>query len=491
MKRSKFSLSNTKLFSTDMGNLTPIGLTEVLPGDSVQQSTSLLVRVSPLLTPVMHPVTVRVHHWYVPHRLVWVDFEEFITGGPNGTSTPTFPTISFTNPAEKSLADYLGITPGTGTISVNALPFRGMAMIFNEWYRDQDLVNALAYSTASGVDSTTNVNLQNVAWEKDYFTTARTTEQKGGSVTLPLGTTAPVERTGTGAGDRPQMYSPSDSDKDLYANIGSYINLAGGISTAGSLQWGSQTGLQTDLSSAVGPTVTAFREAMAINRYRENRLRYGSRYSEYLLALGIKGSDARLNRPEYLGGGKQTIQFSEVLQSGTGGTYGVGSLYGHGIAALRSNRYRKFFEEHGYIFTCLSVVPKTIYSDGLDKHWIKSSKEDFWQRELQHIGMEAIQNREVDTYHGTPAGTFGYQDRYQDYRAGSKSGIAGEFRSTLNTWHYARMYGSTPALNNTFVTCTPTKRVNADSTNNVLWCMANHSIQARRLVSQQGTPLGA
>ena len=173
MKRSKHSLSNYKLLSTGMGYLTPIGSYEVLPGDTVQQSTSMLLRVAPMLAPVMHPVHAHIHHWYVPYRLLWEEFEDFITGGPDGTSTPTFPYISNTSFAEASIGDYLGIPAGiTGNWS--ALPFRALNLIWNEWYRDQDLGTERTVDTGSGVDSTTTINtFPKVSWEKDYFTTSR------------------------------------------------------------------------------------------------------------------------------------------------------------------------------------------------------------------------------------------------------------------------------------------------------------------------------
>ena len=172
MKRSKHSLSHYNLLSMDMGELVPVGLTEVLPGDTVQHATSVLTRVSPLLAPVMHPVRVRIHHWFCPHRLVWEDFEDFITGGPDGFDESTFPTITldYTGPSPGtgsnvvgSLADYLGCPPEIDGLEVSALPFRAVALIFNEWYRDQDLVSELPLSVASGADSTTNTDLPQVA----------------------------------------------------------------------------------------------------------------------------------------------------------------------------------------------------------------------------------------------------------------------------------------------------------------------------------------
>jgi len=493
VKRSKFSLSNYKLLSCDMGELVPIGLTEVLPGDTLQQATSLLVRVSPLLSPVMHPVHVRVHHWFVPHRLVWDDWEDFITGGPDGDDASVFPTITFgggSGAATGSLADYLGVTPGVNNLEVSALPFRGYAKIWNEWYRDQDLETELTISTASGADSTTSTALQNVAWEKDYFTTARPWAQKGPDITLPLGVSAPVVTSG----DQPNFSSSGAGITNQGISIGTVSGWSslGYSGTTGShpVTWGTETGMFADLSTATAASINDLREAFALQRYEENRARYGSRYTEYLAFLGVRSSDARLQRPEYLGGGKQVIQFSEVLQTSptTDGDdeLGVGNLKGHGIGAVRSNRYRRFFEEHGYIFSFISVKPKTMYAQGLHRTWNRRIKEDFFQRELQHIGQQEILNKEVYAAHATPNGTFGFQDRYDEYRR-AESSIAGDFRSTLDYWHYARIFASDPALNATFVKSTPTKRVNAVQSADVLWVMANHSIQARRIVAGVGT----
>lgn len=493
MIRSKHSLSHYKLLSGDMGELIPIGLIEVLPGDTVQQATSVLLRLAPLLSPVMHPVHVRVHHWFVPHRLCWTSWEDFITGGPDGLNASVFPTITIAGGAAVgSLADYLGVPTGVAGIAVSALPFRAYGLIWNEHYRDQDLETKVVVATGDGADATTNTLLKNVAWEKDYFTSSRPWEQKGPVVTVPLGTTAPVLGIGIPSADNTPGLGTANYKTAAGTTVSYDTPFAfSGTDTPG-MQWKDIAGtkypdLRADLSAASAVTVNVLREALAMQRFEEARARYGSRYVEYLRYLGVRSSDGRLNRPEYLGGGRQTVQFSEVLaHAETGATVKVGDMKGHGIAAMRSRRYRRFIEEHGYIMSLLSVKPKTMYAQGLHRTWNRRFKDDFWQRELETIGQQGIENREIYAAHATPLGTFGYQDRYDEYRR-MESGIAGEFRNTtLDFWHMARLFGSTPALNATFVSSVPTKRNFAVSTNDIMYCMAMHSIQARRLVRASG-----
>lgn len=498
MKRNKHSLSHQRLLSCDMGALVPIGWFPVLPGDTIQHSTSALLRASPMLSPVMHPMDVRIHHWFVPYRLLWSSFEDFITGGPAGTSLPTFPTITFAGaPGLGSLADYFGIPHSVTGQVVSALPFRAYARIWNESYRDEDLQTALVQSSADGNDATTNVTLQNISWEKDYFTSSRPWEQKGPAVSLPLGTSAPV--TGIGMLDgTPGGAIPANVRQSTGLMTGwgaSWGSLAanGQIKLTGSAGNSGPSNLpdiKVDLSAATAATVNQLRQAMAIQRFEEARARYGSRYVEYLRYLGVRSSDARLQRAEYLGGGKNRVQFSEVLQVGPSSSPDqantVGALKGHGISAMRSNRYRRFIEEHGLIMSLLSIRPKTIYMNGLTRELNKRLKEEFWQRELEHIGQQAVKNKEVYSAAASPDGTFGYQDRYDEYRR-IESGVSGEFRTTLNYWHLARDFGSEPALNAAFVSSVPTMRTFASSTTDPFYVMAAHSIQARRMVSKKGT----
>lgn len=501
MKRSKFSLSNYKLLSCDMGELVPCGLTEVLPGDSLQHATSALIRVSPLNAPVMHPVHARIHHWFVPHRLVWEDWEDFITGGPTGTDASVFPTITFgggTGAAIGSLADYMGVTPLVNNLAASALPFRGYAMIWNEWYRDQDLETELVIDKTSGADTTTSVVLQNTAWEKDYFTSARPFEQKGPAISIPLTGNAPVRGLGANTavtqatgGTQPLYGAYPAGTNSVGASSQAFVASKSAAGTAAATAFNAtNSNVYADMSGLTAVTVTQLREALALQRFEEARARYGSRYVEYLRYLGVRSSDARLQRPEYLGGGKQTIQFSEVVQSSPGEYDSeetpTGELRGHGIGALRSNRYRRFFEEHGYVFSFISVKPRSMYVQGLARTFNRRTKEDFFQKELQHIGQQEILNKEVYAAHATPDGTFGWQDRYDEYRR-VESTISGEFRSTLlDFWHMGRIFSSDPALNASFVKANPTDRIFAVPSFDNLYIMANHSIQARRLVAASG-----
>lgn len=504
-KRHKFSLSHYKLATMNMGYIVPVGLTEVLPGDTLQQATSAFIRVTPLAAPVMHPVHVSIHHWYVPLRLIWEDFEQFITGGEDGLDDSVYPTVvaGSSGFAIGSLADYLGVPTGVANLEVSALPFRAYDLIYNEWYRDENLVDPLEISLASGKDTTTALDLQAHAWKKDYFTAASPWPQKGPAVTVPveLGSQSAVNITFENLG-RPSFQSDGVNVQvqpgQLRATLGSgaYSNISvanqAGLSGEGVnvLKWkdigfGGQAKLEGSELGSVD--INKLREAFALQRFEEHRALYGSRYTEYLRYLGIRASDARLQRPEYLGGGRQTIQFSEVLQTAEGENP-VGSMRGHGIAAMRTNRYRRFIEEHGFVLTFMMVQPIPVYAQGLPRLWSRRFKEDFWQQELEHIGEQEVYNKELYAASEEPDGVFGYQDRYDEYRS-HESSISGEFRDTLDYWHMARIFSNQPTLSKDFVYGAPTNRVFMEQTQNQLYCMINHSIQARRLVSRRGNPI--
>lgn len=473
MKRTKHNLSHYKMFSADMGRLIPISCYEILPGDSVQQNSVAFIRAAPMLAPPMSPVHARIHHFFVPCRLLWDGFEDFITGGAQGTPVPAFPTIVSSGDedwtATKTLSDYLGVPPATTSTTVSALPFRAYNLIWNEYYRDQDLQTEVAISKGNGSDTTTSVDIQNCCWEKDYFTVARPWEQKGPQVTIPLqglanvGTSTTFGQTGDFVGITTSRGIRSTAGGDLGVSQALVAHLASGTS---------------------GVNISLMREALALQRWEEARAMWGSRYTEYLAYLGVRSSDARLQRPEYLGGGSTVLQFSEVLQTGTG-TTPVGTLRGHGIASMRSNRFRRYFEEHGFVFTLLSVKPRTLYNNIVPRMFYRFNRDEWFTKEFELVGAQEIYNREVYRETVNPTGIFGYVDRFQDYRSIPHT-IAGDYRTTLDFWHFARMFGSAPALNADFVKCVPPERPFAVPSEDVLWIMARNSVVARRMVGPSG-----
>ena len=485
MRLHKHNLSHRRLLTGDMGRLYPIGLVEVLPGDIFQHGTSALIRLSPMQAPVMHPVTVRIHHFYVPHRLSWADqcgkaFEDFITGGKDGTDQSTIPTVNTTGVAG-DLFDYFGLNEKVANIPVSALPIRCFNLIFNEYFRDQDLVEERS------VDAT---DIPFIAWEKDYFTASRPYAQKGPDITLPIAGTAPI----TGIGTQDRGFPNSNVNVFEYGGVQkTYPNAvtgqaAGQLFFKGSSSFGNPD-IHADLSQATAATIQQVREAFALQRFAEVRSRFGSRYVEYLQYLGIsRPSDARLRRPEFLGGGKVSVQISEVLQTANEAgaqtpRFGVGDLYGHGAAAVRANAYRRRFEEHGYVVSLLSVRPRAMYTQGIHRTWLRQVRSDFYQKELEFIGQQEVMNNEVYANASTGSQTFGYSDKYREYRE-QPSGVSGEFRKELLYWHLGRVFESAPTLNQSFVDCKPSKRIFNEQTRHSLWIQVQHRLAAKRLVSR-------
>jgi hypothetical protein len=478
-KRAKHTLSHYRMHTAEMGELFPVGCVPVLPGDTFQHNAEALIRLSPLNTPVMHPTQVRIHHFFVPNRIVWDGWEEFITGGPDGNSSLEIPTVTVgagQDTDKKSVTGYLGV-PAKDTFAtsheINALPLRAFNLIYNEWYRDQDL--------GAELDLDQNV-LPRVSWEKDYFTTSRPFTQRGPGVGIPVAGYAPVGviDSDTTPGDE-MVFKRHENTGGHEANSSTPTLTLGPLSANESNVW-------ADLSETNFIDVNEFRQAFAIQRYQEARARYGSRFTEYLRYLGINPSDARLQRPELLGGGTTRLNFSEVLQTTPGGEgeAGVGDLYGHGIAGMRTNRYRRFFEEHGFVISCMSVRPKSIYLNGAHREFLKTTKEDYFQRELANLGQQPIYNGELDMDWGNRNGTFGYQDRYDEYRQ-HWSFIGQDFRDTLASWHMGRNL-TNPTLNNAFIACNPSKDIFQVTDGDPLWIMVNHKLVARRMVPKRANP---
>lgn len=494
-RRNKFSLSHFKMLTGKMGYLYPIACVETLPGDTFQMATSVFLRFSPMVAPVMTPVIVKIHHFFVPLRLVWDDAEDFLTGGPQGTSVPVPPNATFVNGDSLSggALPYLGLPKGTyrANFRFSTLPLRAYRLIYDEWYRDQNLQTPLEHQTQSGPDvwSADYDQIFKSAWDKDYFTTATPWEQKGVAVSVPV--------TGTPAGSISITGAPaftglntSSTSVNVYTSS-NQLSYSGDWEEAPSGTVGLSSGtLQASFSgeaSLGGVNLNSWREAMALQRFEEHRALYGSRYTEYLRYLGVRASDARLQRPEYLGGGRSVVQFSEVLQTAEG-VNPVGTMRGHGIGAVRTNRFRRFFEEHGFVISLMSIRPKSIYMQGTPRMFSRWIKTDYWQKELEHVGQQEVLNREIYSLGTEPDGVFGYSDRYDEYRS-HPSYVTGEFTDLLNYWHLARDFSEQPVLNADFINSLPSDRIFADQTgSDTIYMMVNNSIQARRLVSKHGNP---
>lgn len=466
------------MVTAKMGELFPVGCVPVLPGDTFQHSTSALVRMAPLNTPVMHPVQVRLHHFFVPNRITWPEsenggWEQFITGGPDGNNSASPPTVNTDN-NKKSMLSFLGLPPTELTQApVNALALRAANMTINEYYRDQDIIAERALN-----DNT----LANIAWEKDYFSTARPWAQKGSAVTLPIGTQAPIRAPTTSGTDTLGVFDDNAGASRAMLPV-TDTSVIPGVAPAAA-------DLYADLAAVTQLSINDFRAGFSLQRYQEARARYGSRFTEYLRYCGITPSDARLQRPEFLGGGSTRLNFSEVLQTtpaSEAGTAGVGDLYGHGIAGVRSNAYRKFFEEHGYVISFMSIRPKTLYMNGAHREWLKTTKEDYFQKELANLGQQEILKGELYMDTGSRLQTFGFQDRYDEYRQ-HWSQVSGDFRDTLSSWHLARILDSNVALNPSFIDCQPKQDIFQVTTGDNCWIMVNHKIVARRMVPKRANP---
>nr|DAW16145.1 MAG TPA: Major capsid protein [Microviridae sp.] len=510
-KRAKFNLSNFHNCTFKMGYLYPVNLTEVLPGDSVQLSTSVFLRLAPMVVPVMHPVYMHLSNFFVPSRILWDGFEDFITGGPDGTDTSVLPkvTLNVTNSPVGSLADAFGIPvqmlKDAKTFSVNSLPFIAYYMIWNEYFRDQDLNEAIDLSTITGTPS--SLSLLRPSWAKDYFTTARPWPQKGPDVSVPVnltdagaptitGTVVPngvptfgVQDSGAPVNPQNALYVSSQNEGNVNYNSYSRTTL---------LNW-QDPALKVNIDYTSGNpelgsvNINDLREAFALQRFEEHRSMFGSRYEDLLRYLGVRPQDARLQLPEYLGGFSAPVQFSEVLQTSSDAERsGVGDMYGHGIGATKGRRIRRFIPEHGYVMSLLTVRPIPVYSQGLERLWSKENRFDFWQKEYEHIGQQEICNSEVyaDGDTAQDKATFGYQNRYDEYRRGVNV-ITGEFRTNQDYWTMARIFASRPTLNGDFVSCMPTDRIFQVNEQNSDQCyaMVKNNIIAKRLVSKNGNPM--
>lgn len=517
-KRSAFNLSHEVKLTCDFGQLVPFFCQEVLPGDSFKITAESLVRFAPLKTPMMSRCNVYTHFFFVPNRLIWENWKEFITGGEDGTASPVFPTITFVRGVTpRSLADYLGIPTNkpkdVTDRRVSALPFRAYWEIFNEYYRDQNLQEPLEFSKGDGnsdVQIGWNIaQLQKRCWAKDYFTSALPYPQRlPNPVTMPVDTPQQVVRyrkigtmgTGELIGHENMRNTPG-----LWS-LGMDIdgkNIMGKGKFKATSPSGSSSTVDYDPNGTlfVDKTESSFnindlRKSFSLQRWLENNARAGSRYIEQILShFGVRSSDARLQRPEFLGGGKIPVVVSDVPQtSQTTESSPQGELAGN-ATAYGANGFTKdrFFEEHGIIIGIMSVMPAACYQDGIPRFFMKRDKFDFAFPEFAHLGEQEVYQGEL-FYKGEEAEDkklFGYQPRYAEYRF-INSSVHGDFRDTLSQWVMARRFSEAPALNETFVKCGD-KSLNdvfavQDTEFNNLWCQIYINCKAVRPLPKYGTP---
>lgn len=497
MKRSVFNLSHERLSTFNGGELVPVMCELAMPRDVWRQNTSALVRTQPLLAPVMHKVDMTIHHWFIPIRLLMEneEWESFITGGSDGESAVVLPTITVntgTGWAVGSLADHLGFPTGVDDISHSVLPFRAYGEVVNNWYFDEQLNTPLTVSKADGVDTTTSTVLVSACWQKDYLTKARPEPQLGPAVTIPLTGDAPVILNS--ATTNPALFVDASTQAPFgtgasnvgYGTPGTSAQLQNQASTAGAID--PNDTLLADVSGVSAVNINDLREASAIQRFLEKTNRSGFRYTEWLRSFfGVRPQDSRLQLPEYLGGGTVTIQFSEIVQTAEG-TDPVGELRGHGIAAGKSNRFKFVAPEHGIILTLACIRPKTMYSQGIRRQWLYNSKYDFPNPLFVDLGDQPVYKGEVYAQNNptTNLETWGYTPRFEEGRYIPNT-IAGEFKTTLNFWHFAREFSSLPALNGDFVTADPTDTPFATSEDQ-FQCRFIHNVKVKRCLPKTANP---
>lgn len=529
-----------------MGELVPIFCQDVVPGDTFKLNTEILARFAPLVAPVMHRMNLYTHFFFVPKRLTWDNWKIFITGGESGEEVPSYPRIKFTGNRDTdqyfitgSLADYLGFPVkdsyltsdgdnrftggGEYSFEIDALPFRAYNLIWNEYYRDQNLSDEVDIMKDSdgivsigtgpmGVLVRDLLRLRRRCWTKDYFTSALPFTQRGGEVSLPLygdasaSVDSPLYVTGDKSNPGHAVYTDSSGVEHPYVGSITYgsdlvphgtvngkdvvVQLGSGVIDNQQIS----SKLNVDLSNVSAATINELRRAIKAQEYLEATARSGSRYIEYIKGIfGVNSSDARLQRPEYLGGGRQPVVISDVMQtSQTTDSSALGTPGGAAASLGKTHSFKKYFEEFGYVIGIMSVLPVPAYQQGLPRQFTKFDRYDHYIPQFAHLGEQEIKSSEL-YFDPTRAGNdnlFGYAPRYAEYKF-INSSVHGDFRTSLKYWHMGRIFSARPGLNENFVTSDPTDRIFAveDTDYDKLWINIHHNCTALRPMPKYGTPM--
>lgn len=467
--RNVFDLSHPLNDTYKFGNLNPVLVQECVPGDKFTIGAEPFLRFMPMLAPVMGEFNVFMHAWFVPNRITWDGWKDFITQKDPSRHLPTI-TIAPSDSADiKYFNDKMGLPPLTGVVrDVLAFPHAAYQMVYNEYYRNANLIPDVDYKLIDG-DNSGNFELTRMrrrSYEHDYFTSCLPNQQKGQPVTLPQGRIT------------------LDPDWQSNSMWPSFDDDGGNIVDSGNVQGNPQVLPYSTSHIKIGSTPVAYnpagsllvsavtlnelRVAFTLQQYLELQNVAGGRYPEWILAnFGVDIEDYRIDRPEYLGGLKAPCVISEVLNS-TGPTeyYNVtearpeqtgsaqGTMAGHGVALGNGQIADYYCKEHGYIIVILSVMPRTQYSQGIDRHWLLNDYLDYYNAKFAHLSEQPVFNQELYANHSSPNGTFGYQPIYSwmRYRNGR---IAGDMRTTLKYWRVGRDFASQPSLNQDFVECDP------------------------------------